>query len=114
MRPLRSIANEILLKKLLCGSPGIRITANVWSIAFGGSPVVADVCFYVVSAYNVTVPDFINPVCIGVFASLPGSVPLSKFAMTYFWSHCIDGKAALNVVEVLIIPTKEETKTVEH
>lgn len=64
--------------KLLCGSPGIRITVNVWSIAFGGSPVVAEVCFYDVSVFNVTVPDFINPVCIGVFAGLPGSVPLAN------------------------------------
>jgi hypothetical protein len=64
--------------KLLCGSPGIRITVNVWSIAFGGSPVVAEVCFYDVSVFNVTVPDIINPVCIGLFAGLPGSVPLAN------------------------------------
>ena len=35
---------------------------------------------------------------------------LSKFALTYFWSHCIDGKVAPRVVEVFIIPTKEKTK----
>jgi hypothetical protein len=63
---------------LLCGSPGLRITMNVWSIAFGGSPVTAEVCFYDTRIFNVTVPDIINPVCIGIFSGLPGSVPLAN------------------------------------
>ena len=63
---------------LLCGSPGIRFIVNVWAVAFGGLPVTAEVCFYDVSVFNITVPDIINPVCIGVFAGLPGSIPLAN------------------------------------
>ena len=63
---------------LLCGYPGIRFVVNVLAIAFGGLPVVAEVCFYDVSVFNITVPDIINPVCIGVFAGLPGSIPLAN------------------------------------
>ncbi len=53
---------------LLCGSLGIRFVVNVLAIAFGGLPVTAEVCFYDVSVFNITVPDIINPVCLGVFA----------------------------------------------
>ena len=69
---------------LLCGSPGIRFIVNVWAIAFGGLPVTAEVCFYDVSVFNITVPDIINPVCIGVFAGLPGSIPLANLLELIF------------------------------
>jgi hypothetical protein len=70
--------------KLLCGSPGLRIVVNVWSIVFAGSPVTAEICFYDPSVFNVTLPDIFNPVCFGLFTGLPGSVPLANILELIF------------------------------
>ena len=70
--------------KLLCGNPGLRITLNVWSIIFAGSPVAAEICFYDASVFNVTLPDIFNPVCFGLFTGLPGSVPLANILSLIF------------------------------
>jgi hypothetical protein len=78
--------------KVFCGSPGIRVTVNVWSVVFGGSPVVAELCFYDVSVFNVTVPNIINPFCFGLFAGLPGSVPLANLLGLIFGSTASTAK----------------------
>jgi hypothetical protein len=70
--------------KLLCGSPGLRFVVNVWSIAFAGSPVTAEICFHDASVFNVTLPDVFNPVCFGLFTGLPGSVPLANILELIF------------------------------
>jgi hypothetical protein len=70
--------------KLLCGSPGLRVVLNVWSVVVGGSPVTAEICFYDSSVFNITLPDIFNPVCFGLFTGLPGSVPLANILQLIF------------------------------
>ena len=96
--------------QLLCGSPGIRITVNVWSIAFGGSPVIAEVCFYDVSVFNVTVPDIINPVCFGIFAGLPGSVPLANLLGLVFGRTASTAKLLQETPRSSSSPLKKKQK----
>jgi hypothetical protein len=95
--------------EILCGIPGITITFNIWNVIVGGLPIIAEICFYDLSVFDFTVPNIINPFCVGIFGRTPGSIPLMNLFNAIF--GIVSASSSKETTSTTSITANDDTAT---